>query len=155
MRIDVSTDLGYQVASALRGPDHIGQNEMSGLVRPLKSAFTAPLRYFTGVRAGSGPEIGLDFWESHDAEEIHRRLSRVEITDYADSTWFHYLIHSKEAFCGLRKLSGDLDPNYGTFKAFEALLGNMMGGRYGDKPTALIESVQAVKDSLVGAEPCP
>jgi hypothetical protein len=54
MKIDVSTQAGYDLATALRGPD-----SNTSLSATLKVLFTARLRHFVGVQQGYGNAIRI------------------------------------------------------------------------------------------------
>ena len=99
MKLDLSTKEGYDIASAIRGPDIYDE-----MAQYIKMIFTAPIRHLVGS------DTGL-FRKLDEAPEIwcSRRFTPEEVYTYAiESDWVqHYAEHTHSAFIALSKCVDD------------------------------------------------
>lgn len=77
MKLDVSREDDYNIATALRGPDHTGY-----VGEIWKRMVTAVIRHFAGVRNGGGivelPTEAIDWWNANPSLKKETRTFASE-----------------------------------------------------------------------------
>lgn len=89
--IDLSTDKGYSIAAAIRGPDFQTNSEV------IKHTFTARIRYLAGARDRGRYDIRLRRISTATARELREEQHQYLKDGLTTAALFHYLIHIEGA----------------------------------------------------------
>jgi hypothetical protein len=101
MIIDLSTNAGYDIAGAIRGPDmYYGYDETKGIMLGwIKHTFTGRLRWLVGARGYMVLRESAVIDEPDNLRLFADQLAAMKANERA--SWVHYFSHLSDAFIRL------------------------------------------------------